>query len=65
MSSISPAELDSMFLAEEQILDALARALALRRADRSMAMPSDAERNAGARTSAAVWIPQRAGQPAN
>jgi len=60
MSSISAAELDARFLAEERSVDARARALALQRADRSMATPSDAERNAIACTSAAAWIPQRA-----
>jgi hypothetical protein len=45
MSSISTAELDARFLAEERILDALSRDLALRRTDRSMARPSDDERD--------------------
>jgi hypothetical protein len=59
MSSISPAELDARFLAEERTVDALSRALAQRRADRSMAPTSDDERNAVARAAATAWIPQR------
>jgi hypothetical protein len=38
MSSICRAELDAKFLAEEQALDARARALVLRRADRATAL---------------------------
>lgn len=38
MSSICRAELDAKFLAEERALDARARALVLRRADRAMAL---------------------------
>ena len=42
MSSISPAELDARFLAEERTVDALARTLALRRtATRFMATTSE------------------------